>query len=208
MTATTTPTASPATEASGAEVETSLTVGGMTCASCVGRVTKALNRVEGVVVASVNLATETAAVTHDPSLAPVTDLTAAVVRVGYTATPKPTRAAAQTLHGDTATPAADAAASTPASTPAGDRASTEADDLDARRDREISRLARRWRIALVTGLALMGVMYLPLHLDTMDWLMPLLLVIATGVQVWAGADIYRLAWAAAKNRATSMNTLV
>ena len=30
-------------------------------------------------------------------------------------------------------------------------------------------------------------MYLPLHLDTMDWLMPLLLVVATVVQFWAGA---------------------
>ena len=54
----------------------------------------------------------------------------------------------------------------------------------------------------------MGVMYLPLYIDTMDWLMPLILVIATGVQLWAGADIYRQAWAAAKHRATTMDTLV
>ena len=43
--------------------ETSLidiSVGGMTCASCVGRVEKALNKVPGVVNASVNLATESA----------------------------------------------------------------------------------------------------------------------------------------------------
>ena len=189
---TTTPT--PAGDALSGGVETSLTIGGMTCASCVGRVTKALNRVDGVVVASVNLANETATVTHDPSLAPVTDLTAAVVRVGYTATPKPTRTPAPT--------------STPAAPPAGGAPSSGVDDLDARRDREISRLARRWRVALVTGLALMGVMYLPLHLDTMDWLMPLLLVIATVVQLWAGGDIYRHAWAAARNRATTMDTLV
>jgi Cu+-exporting ATPase len=51
-------------------------------------------------------------------------------------------------------------------------------------------------------------MYLPLHLDTMDWLMPLLMVIATAVQVWAGADIYRHAWSASRNRATTMDTLV
>ena len=172
MTATTTPTGTPAAEATGAEVETTLTIGGMTCASCVGRVTKALNRVEGVVAASVNLATETATVTHDPSLAPVTDLTAAVVRVGYTAAPKPTR---------TPDPAEPTVTEVPAP----------GDDLDARRDREIARLARRWRVALVAGLSLMGVMYLPLHLDTMDWLMPLLMVIATAVQIWAGGDIYR-----------------
>ena len=49
----------------------------------------------------------------------------------------------------------------------------------------------------------MGVMYLPLHLDTMDWLMPLILVVATAVQLWAGAGIYRAAWAAARHRATT-----
>ncbi len=191
MTTTTTPTVDQhgAPGVHSGDVETSLTIGGMTCASCVGRVTKALTRVDGVVVASVNLATETATVAHDPSRAPVTDLTAAVVRVGYTATPKPTR---------TSSPSAPA--------PAADR--DPVDDLDARRDREITRLAWRWRVALVAGLALMGVMYLPLHLDTMDWLMPLLMVVATVVQAWAGADIYRHAWAAARNRAATMDTLV
>jgi Cu+-exporting ATPase len=38
---------------------TTLTIKGMTCASCVGRVEKALLRVQGVVTVSVNLATET-----------------------------------------------------------------------------------------------------------------------------------------------------
>lgn len=41
----------------------SLPVVGMTCASCVGRVEKALSRVEGVGKATVNLATERADVT-------------------------------------------------------------------------------------------------------------------------------------------------
>ena len=100
-----------------ADVETSLSIGGMTCASCVGRVTKALNRVDGVVAASVNLATETATVTHDPSLAPVTDLTAAVVRVGYTATPKPTRAPRTHVEPTgTASPSHAVTTSTPAAT--------------------------------------------------------------------------------------------
>ncbi len=54
----------------------------------------------------------------------------------------------------------------------------------------------------------MVLMYVPLYLDTMDWLMPAILVIATVVQFWAGADIYRAAWAAARHRSTNMNTLV
>src|SRR3954452_32340 len=45
----------------GAE-EIDLGVGGMTCASCVGRVERALKRVPGVVSAEVNLATERARV--------------------------------------------------------------------------------------------------------------------------------------------------
>ena len=42
-----------------------LSVSGMTCASCVARVEKALARVPGVESASVNLATETATVRAD-----------------------------------------------------------------------------------------------------------------------------------------------
>ena len=45
---------------SNAEARVSLPIEGMTCASCVGRVEAALNKVEGVVNASVNLATELA----------------------------------------------------------------------------------------------------------------------------------------------------
>jgi Cu+-exporting ATPase len=54
----------------------------------------------------------------------------------------------------------------------------------------------------------MGLMYVPLYLDTMDWLMPAILVVATVVQFWAGRDIYRAAWAAARHGSTNMNTLV
>lgn len=47
-----------------------ISVGGMTCASCVGRVEKALNKVNGVLTASVNLATESARieVIKDPTI--------------------------------------------------------------------------------------------------------------------------------------------
>jgi Cu+-exporting ATPase len=47
-----------------------ISVGGMTCASCVGRVEKALSKVAGVITASVNLATESARVeaTEDPTI--------------------------------------------------------------------------------------------------------------------------------------------
>ncbi|HKY15492.1 MAG TPA: cation transporter, partial [Microthrixaceae bacterium] len=62
-----------------------LAIGGMTCASCVARVEKSLNRLDGV-TATVNFATETATTTV-PEGTPVEDLVAAVEAAGYTATP-------------------------------------------------------------------------------------------------------------------------
>ena len=59
-----------------------LPVEGMTCASCVGRVEKALAKVPGVAAASVNLATEKATVTLARDL-PAADLVGAVEEAGY-----------------------------------------------------------------------------------------------------------------------------
>ena len=66
-----------------APVTLSLPVDGMTCASCVVRVERALAAVPGVTSATVNLATERAEVS---SAAPIdrAALVAAVDRVGYT----------------------------------------------------------------------------------------------------------------------------
>jgi len=61
---------------------TELAIEGMTCASCVGRVEKALKAIPSVTEATVNLATERATVR---GLAAVEDLIAAVDKVGYEA---------------------------------------------------------------------------------------------------------------------------
>jgi heavy metal translocating P-type ATPase len=61
-----------------------LAVDGMTCASCVGRVERALAAVPGVRTASVNLASERAAVTADPTIS-TADLIAAINGAGYEA---------------------------------------------------------------------------------------------------------------------------
>ncbi|MFF8385010.1 heavy metal translocating P-type ATPase [Streptomyces kanasensis] len=66
-----------------ATTTTDLVIGGMTCGACVARVEKGLAKLEGV-VASVNLATHTARVTHPPAYT-VPDLVAAVERSGFTA---------------------------------------------------------------------------------------------------------------------------
>ncbi|HYP19595.1 MAG TPA: copper ion binding protein, partial [Chloroflexia bacterium] len=65
------------------DIEITLPIGGMTCASCVRRVEKSLAKVEGVRSAGVNLATERATVKYDPSSANVATLISAVERAGY-----------------------------------------------------------------------------------------------------------------------------
>ncbi len=84
-----TTTASPtATEAA---IETStFDIGGMTCAACVIRVEKSLLKLDGVADARVNLATEVASVTFSVEALGLEDLTAAVSKAGYTATPRRT----------------------------------------------------------------------------------------------------------------------
>jgi P-type Cu+ transporter len=63
-----------------------LDVEGMTCASCVARVERKLNKLEGV-EASVNLATESARVRFDPERVRLDDLVHAVESAGYRAAP-------------------------------------------------------------------------------------------------------------------------
>src|SRR5690349_17510075 len=58
-----------------------LPISGMTCASCANRVERQLNKLDGV-TASVNYATETAAVDYDPAVG-VEQLVAAVETAGY-----------------------------------------------------------------------------------------------------------------------------
>jgi len=67
------------------QIKWALPVVGMTCASCVARVQKALVAVPGVSDASVNLATEVASVTADNNVS-FELLRAAVAKAGYTAT--------------------------------------------------------------------------------------------------------------------------
>ena len=60
-----------------------LPIQGMTCASCVNKVEKALNSLKGVVHASVNFATERASVEYIPEEVTVRDLKRAVQEAGY-----------------------------------------------------------------------------------------------------------------------------
>jgi Cu+-exporting ATPase len=60
-----------------------LPVGGMTCAACSSRVERTLNKLEGVVQAQVNIATEKATVDYLPATIGVADLKKAISTIGY-----------------------------------------------------------------------------------------------------------------------------
>jgi Cu+-exporting ATPase len=63
----------------------SFDVEGMTCASCVNRITRFLQQVDGVEDANVNLATESATVRFDPTATDIGRLVGAVEAAGYVA---------------------------------------------------------------------------------------------------------------------------
>ena len=65
-------------------ITTRLSIQGMSCAACSGRVARALSARPGVADAQVNLLAGTASIRHEPTLSPA-DLAQAVTRLGYPA---------------------------------------------------------------------------------------------------------------------------
>ena len=63
--------------------EVVIKVGGMVCATCVQTIESALRALPGVVSASVNLATEKAYVTYNPSVSGINDMKSAIEDAGY-----------------------------------------------------------------------------------------------------------------------------
>ena len=174
-----------------AQTTLELPIEGMTCASCVRRIEKALARVEGVREATVNLATEKAHVVADPTVATLERLEGAVERAGYKVGPLPDLSASSSSAGGAGAPA-------PATDP----------DLREREEqRRLDDLRRKAVVSLVVGIGMMALMYLPLHLD-MVLVAPALLIAGTIVQFWAGATFYSSAWAVARHGSANMDTLV
>jgi Cu+-exporting ATPase len=169
----------------------SFPVEGMTCASCVNRITRFLNKVEGVDEANVNLASESATVRYDTAKLSVADLVAAVDAAGYVARVE------QVASADHEIDVAEAAA-----------AKAERDEAAAK---HAAYLRRRLLVSslltfpLILGLARMTVApFLPAFLVN-PWFQ---LALATPVQFWAGLPFYTGAIKALRHKATDMNTLI
>ncbi|MDF9875889.1 heavy metal translocating P-type ATPase [Cellulosimicrobium cellulans] len=182
--------------------EVDLAIEGMTCASCVARVEKRLNRVEGV-TATVNLPLENA---HVVLAADVTDadLVAAVEKAGYTARVTTRRATqAPTDHGspstDRGSPSADHGS------PSRDHGSTPAFEAAIPPDRG-SVLARRLRVAAVLTVPVVAVSMIPaLQFTGWQWVVAAL---ALPVVTWGAWPFHTAAFRAARHGASTMDTLV
>jgi Cu+-exporting ATPase len=189
-----------------AEQQIDLPITGMTCASCVMRVEKALKKVPGVLEANVNLAAEHATISYLPEAAGWGELKAAVEKAGY--------GVIETQ----------------------DVAAGSAEDVEATaRAKELADKQRKLFVAVVLTLPLFvlsmyrdfgfidpvfygtweqmmqghdgGAMEMsyPASADLLNWLF---LGLATPVVFYAGWDFFVHAWRAFKARTANMDTLI
>jgi Cu+-exporting ATPase len=180
-------------------------VTGMTCASCVARVERALRKADGVLDANVNLATEHATVEYLPGTAAFGTLKAAVEKAGYGVVEPEQTAATQDS----------------------EAAARQAELADRKRNLIVAiafgvplfvlSMARDFGVIQpwLTSFwahneALMGhggtiVTHYPANADLLNWLF---LALATPVQFYAGRHFYRNAFNAVRHGAANMDTLI
>jgi P-type Cu+ transporter len=166
------------------EQSVTLNVEGMTCASCVARVEKALLKVPGVLKAEVNLATQTATVVSTGTeLKATATFISAVQRAGYAATPR--------------MEAADTAASNNA-------------ELAKEAATEATTKREGWWVVLAAALSLPLVLPMLGMPFGVHWTLPgwLQFALATPVQFVLGARFYRAGWRAVKAGSGNMDLLV
>ncbi|CAL8968069.1 Copper-exporting P-type ATPase [Cellulomonas sp. T2.31MG-18] len=176
-------------------VELDLAVEGMTCASCVARVEKRLNRVPGV-QATVNLALEQAhvrvEVPEGGSPADVDALVAAVQAAGYDAHP--------------ITPTAPMTDEEIAAVTGGMGMDMGEEDTSAPTDARGTDLRRRLRLAAVLTVPVVLISMVPvLQFRGWQWVVA---VLALPVATWAALPFHRAALAAGRHGSSTMDTLV
>ncbi|MGI8458282.1 MAG: heavy metal translocating P-type ATPase [Propionibacteriaceae bacterium] len=155
-----------------------LEITGMTCASCAMRIEKKLNKLDGV-IATVNYATETAAVQAPIGLA-TAELISTVEAAGYLATvPAP-----------------------PVEPTAGEPDESGGDEASGR----LNALRRRLVVAIVLSAPVIVLaMVPPLQFTYWQWLS---LTLAAPVVVWGAWPFHRAAWVNLRHGAATMDTLI
>jgi P-type Cu+ transporter len=188
-----------------------LPIGGMTCASCVARVERAVMKLPGVVEVSVNLATEQAKVEYIPGAAGRETIVAAVRGAGYDV---PGAAPAGAAGPAGAGPAAEQSPAAAADGAAAWASAAAAEELEAAQTKARAAAYGSLKRKVTLGAVLAVVIFLG---SMKSWFpfMPsflqngyVLWALATPVQFWVGRQFYRGAWAALRHGSTSMDTLI
>lgn len=162
---------------------------GMHCASCAGRIEKALDNVKGVVSANVNFATSRATVRFDPKSTDVQTLSQVVRDLGYDViAPQPGAEEPNT----------------------GEMHAVEAQVREEEYRQQKVRFITALVLTLPVTLLAMAGHLVPslegiLNFPGRPWLE---LALTTPVLFWAGREFFTGAWAAARHRVADMNTLV
>ena len=155
-----------------------LGISGMSCASCVAKVEKALKGTVGVASASVNFATEKATVEYFPGQVTLADIKRVVKEAGYEPVEVDTEAV-------------------------GDREKkARREEIRGLRVRFIT--AAVLSVPIFLGSFGKWFPWVPSGLQNFY----LLLALATPVQFWVGWRFYKGAWAGLKHKTTDMNTLI
>jgi P-type Cu+ transporter len=219
------------------QTDWTLPVSGMTCASCVARVEKALSAIPGVDEAAVNLATEVATVRANKNVGLET-LRGAVQKAGYSVKEASVQLRIEGMtcascvsriekalskvpgvlsaEVNLATEMAEVKlASRPdlaALTAAVANAGYQARPVDASQSEPGAGKPKMdwWPVALAALLSLPLIIPMVAALFGADWALPgwLQMALATPVQFWLGARFYRSGWNAVKARAGNMDLLV
>ena len=178
-----------------AREEIALPIEGMNCASCVNRVEKNLNAVDGA-EATVNFATHKAYVTYDPARAGLEDFTRAVAEAGYVARPEPTRAPGGTGPATRARTTAKPDHGEP----------RDAHDHMQHSVASVSTLAHRVIVSAILTVPLVLISMVPsLQFDYWQWVV---FGLATPIVFWGGLPFHRSALRSARHGVTQMDTLI
>ena len=164
--------------------EAAFGVAGMDCASCVGYVEKAVQRLSGVQECQVNLARGRAVVTFDPEKTNPAEIATAITRSGYPATPE------DILE---------------------NQANAEEARLNRQRD-EARSWSRRAVIGIVLWLPVELIHWIHqiagVHSHGVDWMTWLSLITSTIGMAYVGWAFYRSAFKALLRRTSNMDTLI
>jgi Cu+-exporting ATPase len=166
-----------------------LRIDGITCASCVTKIEKALRDTPGVLSATVSVGTEEAVVEYAPSVADVPTIKAAVASVGYAVVDAPAPAGPSVL------------------------------DREAEaREREYRTLMRKWWFGAAVGVFTMILSYPWLLPGLATWfpreshrlwsMWAAMGVASLAVMLYSGSHFFTGAWQALRHRAANMHTLI